>query len=640
MKKLSKRVLSLILSIVILASLCTVMLTANAADSVTIYYRNTKNYSSVNAYYWSSATNSGPLQWPGTGMTSLGDNLYSIDVPAGNDMIIFNNGADQTKDLSIPADKNLYDGAAGTWEAYNPGPKMPRIEVSKKDGSSFKSETLDITITVADADSATYSVNGGAKKTFTGTTTVTIGAGVPVNSTITLAVSATNANGTTDKTFTYTKKEAGVVMGDGSTAPALGGYFATNPDSQVGKQANITIDGSISDWDKSMLIAQGVANDDPRVYRPNSMYEIAMDDYALYAAWDNTNLYLMWEMANVQDAVAPSDTYPISQGNLWINNMPIFFYLSIDPEIEGDGTVSTGGTVWNSGITLDANIDTVIACSTNGSNGPFVYKANDEGKIVYNDTRVSAIQMDWGNETISPNLWGIDEGYGEWNNRVPGDVLEDSSNWIDFYKDPEHSKGIDMFYEMAIPFDVLGISASELTSNGIGIMKVSTFGTSGMNSLPADPSMWDNAHLDYSGQEPNSREKEDEDHITVPLARIGNIGSFTPGPVTPPTPDQPDNPDNPDIDDPVTGETYILGDVDFDEEVSVMDATFVQRACAQIIALEGKSAKAADVDGDGEISVMDATAIQRYKAQLGNNYGIGDSVTIMVSARRKQLNII
>lgn len=77
-----------------------------------------------------------------------------------------------------------------------------------------------------------------------------------------------------------------------------------------------SIDGDKSDWDSSMLIAQGTANDDPRVYRPGSMYEIAMDDYALYAAWDNDNLYLMWEMANVQDIVAPNDDFPLSQGNL------------------------------------------------------------------------------------------------------------------------------------------------------------------------------------------------------------------------------------------------------------------------------------------------------------------------------------
>ena len=618
MKKLSKRVISLVLSVLILASLCTVMLTVSAADGVTVYYRNSKNFGSVKAYYWSSASNSGAVQWPGVDMVAEGDNIYSIVVPAGNDMIIFNNGAgDQTKDLSIPGANSLYDGASNQWEEYNPGPKVPSISASKKDGSSFKSETLDVVITVNDADSAYYTVDGGAKKNFTGTATVTVGAGVAVDSTTTISVTATNANGSTTKTFTYTKKAAsqGGSGNDGSTAPSLGGYFSTNPNGQVGKKSNITIDGSIADWDSSMLIAQGVANDDPRVYRPNSMYEIAMDDYALYAAWDNDNLYLMWEMANVQDAVAPNDTYPISQGNLWINNMPIFLYFSIDPSIEGDGSTTTDATVWNSGITLDAHIDTVLACSTNGSNGPFIYKANDDGKLVYNDTRQSAVKMMWGNEVISTELWGIDEGYGHYNNRVPGDVLDESSAWIDFYKDPEHSKSIDMFYEMSIPLDLLGTSVAELEANGIGLMKVSTFGTSGMNSLPADPSMYDNADLDYSGQEPNSREKEDADHITVPLARIGKMGAVNPNPNPNPNPD-PDPEPEPDV-------TYVLGDADGDGVVSVMDSTTIQRHCASLQTITGIDKVAADVDLDEVVSVMDSTAIQRHMANFYDGLDIG-----------------
>lgn len=631
MKKLSKRALSLVLAIVMLVSICAVALTANAADSVTIYYRNSKNYGTVNAYYWSSATNSGPVQWPGVAMTAEGDNIYSINVPAGNNMIIFNNGSgDQTADLTIPADKNLYDGKSGAWEVHQVGPKMPRIEASKKDGSSFKSETLDITLTVTDADSASYSVNGGAAKSFTGTTTVTIGAGVAAGSTITIAVTATNANGTTEKSFTYTKKEAGVVSdGDGSTAPALDGYYATNPYGQVGKQANITIDGSISDWDSSMLIAQGVANDDPRVYRDSSMHEIAVDDYALYAAWDNSNLYLMWEMANVQDSVAPGDDFPLTQGNLWINNMPIFLYFSIDPTIEGDGSTTTDATIWNSGITLDANIDTVLACSTNGSNGPFIYKANDDGKIVYNDTRQSSVQMDWGNGSISTNLYGVDKGHGHWNNRVPGDTLDDSSKWVDFYAAGSgHKKSLDMFYEMSIPLDLLGTSASELTANGIGLMKISTFGTSAMNTLPADPSTWDNAAEEYSKDPSSSHEKEDEDHITVPLARIGKLleGGNTPQPTTPSEkPSEDSSEDNSEIpsQNPSVGGTYKCGDVNGDNDVAIGDATLIQRHVALVDTLTGVAAIAADANQDGDIAIVDATLVQRFVAKIVDDNNIG-----------------
>ena len=61
---------------------------------------------------------------------------------------------------------------------------------------------------------------------------------------------------------------------------------------------------------------------------------------------------------------------------------------------------------------------------------------------------------------------------------------------------------------------------------------------------------------------------------------------------------------------------HILGDVDGDGEVSIMDATEIQMVIAQLLpSLEDITV--ADVDGDGEVSIMDATAIQMQLAKLG-----------------------
>lgn len=638
--KRTKKILSLLLALVLLVGTVATLTVSAAGD--TIYVRVSSNYGTPYCYTWNTDSDK-DAPWPGTQMTAVGDGVYSYTPSKTFANVIFNNGnGTQTSDLVYPGANMLYDLSTGNWEVYDPGKAEPSITISKKDGSSFKTESLTVTVTVNNADSAYYTVDGGAQQSFTDSAEVTLGASTAVGSTTTLFVSATNANGTVTSSATYTKKDASSSGGgndsDGSTAAALGGYYATNPNGQVGKQASITIDGSISDWDSSMLIAQGVANDDPRVYRPSSMHEIAIDDYALYAAWDNSNLYLMWEVANVQDAIAPLDNFPLTQGNLWIYNLPVFMYFSIDPSIEGDGTVTSGATVWDSGITLDANIDTVVAFSTNASNGPFVYKANDDGKIVYNETRHSNIKIMWGNNTISQNLWGIDEGYGHYNNRIPGDTLDDSSKWIDYYADPEHKKSLDMFYEMSIPLDLLGIDADYLEDNGIGLMKVSTFGTSGVNSLPADPSMWDNAADEYSKDPTTSHEKEDADHITVPLARIGKLLSGG-GTVTPPTPSNPTNPTdpvvdpttppvveptNPPVDNPTqpsnpdsgNDDNLILGDANLSGNVNVKDATLIQKHVAGLENLTGDAAKCADADLDAKLTVKDATEIQKYAAGL------------------------
>ncbi len=61
---------------------------------------------------------------------------------------------------------------------------------------------------------------------------------------------------------------------------------------------------------------------------------------------------------------------------------------------------------------------------------------------------------------------------------------------------------------------------------------------------------------------------------------------------------------------------YVLGDVDGDGEVSVMDATAIQlHAASKKIIEDEVRLLAADADGDGEVSVMDATEIQLFAAQ-------------------------
>ena len=60
----------------------------------------------------------------------------------------------------------------------------------------------------------------------------------------------------------------------------------------------------------------------------------------------------------------------------------------------------------------------------------------------------------------------------------------------------------------------------------------------------------------------------------------------------------------------------LLGDVDGDGKVSIMDATMIQRAIAKKTAFTDEQLEAADTDKDGKISIIDATMIQRFIAQL------------------------
>ncbi len=62
--------------------------------------------------------------------------------------------------------------------------------------------------------------------------------------------------------------------------------------------------------------------------------------------------------------------------------------------------------------------------------------------------------------------------------------------------------------------------------------------------------------------------------------------------------------------------TAILGDVDGDGKVTVVDATLIQKYLVQMANLTEKQLKCADTDKDGKVSVMDATKIQKYLVNL------------------------
>ncbi|MDO4748841.1 MAG: dockerin type I domain-containing protein, partial [Eubacteriales bacterium] len=69
-------------------------------------------------------------------------------------------------------------------------------------------------------------------------------------------------------------------------------------------------------------------------------------------------------------------------------------------------------------------------------------------------------------------------------------------------------------------------------------------------------------------------------------------------------------------DDSLIGYEPVLGDVNCDGEVSVLDATIVQRVVAKTTTLTDAESALADVNGDGEVSVLDATTIQRLVAKI------------------------
>ena len=76
----------------------------------------------------------------------------------------------------------------------------------------------------------------------------------------------------------------------------------------------------------------------------------------------------------------------------------------------------------------------------------------------------------------------------------------------------------------------------------------------------------------------------------------------------------------------------ILGDADNDGEVTIIDATCIQRTLAGL-PVTAYVEKASDADLDGEVTILDATAIQRWLVGLDKLYPIGEQLSEPTEAK-------
>ena len=567
--KRTRKITSIILAALMVLSALVVSaggVSAATSSGSEVYFDNSKyGWKDVYVYAYGTKENA---EWPGELMTKEDSGLYKASFASSfkSEKIIFNNGLEkgngkeqypEAAGLSLKAGECKMLTAEKQWIDYGKPDDHAYGYTLTANNTSFSTESLDVKLALKNADKGYYSVDGSAKKEFANGDSVKVGEGKIGNSKVTLTLYATGADGVeTEQTYTFKKtftasKTTFSAKSDGHTTEPESGYYGTNPEMQLGKHKTISVDGDLSDWDSSMIIAQGVANDDPRVYMPSSMHEQPWDAYALYSAWDDDNLYFLLEMANTTYITSPEDNFAASnEARPWRNSIPMYLALSIDPAKQAtgkavgtnkDGSVYTNPFVWgctngtakDGGTGFTTHVDTLVAFDSNNSNGgASIFKADTQdtdGTYMFNyDTRIpigvtsfqaqdnkNGFKIKYANGTKSTSLFGINAPKGS---RVSGDNLDMNSNWVDFF-DEGYKNSYGYVYEIAVPLNTLGIDRTYIETQGIGAMQILTYGTSGMDTLPHDPSMLDQANLEYSYDPSTSHEKEDVDNITVPHSR-------------------------------------------------------------------------------------------------------------------------
>ena len=414
------------------------------------------------------------------------------------------------------------------------------IQVSKEDGTSFITETMEVQINVGEGVNGSYSVDNGPVKTFTGKATAVLGQGKIADADVTLTVVA----GTETKTFTYKKvfdKEVAAkeqasgmaamgnavmkiqslfeIVADAAEVNAVvetDAYYATNPDKKVGKEATIK---GMSDFTQDMLVARSGAWDVPNAFHGAHENSVA-DCYGLYAAWDNDNLYIGLEMVNTTDTWAQGGDGPLSDGGK-MSDVPVVLAINTGKKNAMTGKCPTDkeGHIWQCNLEFETRIDHLLFASAKGTGNPGLFTADADGNADYTEHLVgfkdAGITYKSEDGSISPQIMHIDGP------EDPSDAY-DISKYVDAMEQG-HDRKYDTFFTYTIPLSALGIDKAYIESTGIGIMGLGTRQTSALDCIPHDPSMLDNAMEDYTiAQDNTSYEKEDLDIITVPLAAVGN----------------------------------------------------------------------------------------------------------------------
>ena len=314
--------------------------------------------------------------------------------------------------------------------------------------------------------------------------------------------------------------------------------YATNPQGKIGVKKTITIDGSYSDWSSDMLIAQGAAWDVANHYK-GGHENCVLDTYALYAAWDDNNLYVAWQMVNTTDTWAREGDGPLSDGGR-VLDVPLILALSVDPSSTSMSNKNTNGDpIWGRkmGLSFNQHVDHLLYMSGKVGNGtPGMFTAVDaQGNTNYTNGlktfKENGIEYKMAEGNVCDSIIGLNYS------KDTSDVYSNDADWVDYktFKGSSgtHNTKYDSFYEIKIPLSTLGINSSYIENNGIGAMVVATRGESGLDCIPFDDTMLDNATGSYGSDASTSHEKDDEDVITSSFARIGNLGGSTP--VTQPT---------------------------------------------------------------------------------------------------------
>lgn len=404
-----------------------------------------------------------------------------------------------------------------------PTPEKPVVTATP--GTSSFNGSVTVTLSVTPAGSKIYYTDNGSTPTTSSAEYVT---SLTFTKTTTLKTLAVNGDQTNVQEFTYT-------LTDDPTPPVpptpgnnlVTDYYKVNHKG-FGTERTVNVSGhpassALTNWGPNDMIAQGVARDVCQAFKGLHERPI-VDSYAIYASYDNDNLYLgvqfvytVWDLGGEGKQPGESKPYNMDGHMLWA--------FDLDPNKSFDGYIAGTGPIWNEkqkGAKFDNGVDAVLMCSTKpGTGTPGLFFPTPDGHASYDAAYCKSLPTNFYGYTDGllssiDKIWGLPFG-------SEPEALTGNVGFVDLKG--EIAESAHTFYEFKIPLSLLGITKDYIKNTGIGVMYCDKYGTSPVGGTPYDPSYFDNVKDEYSYGDNTSKEKEDEDIITYSPARVGRGGA-------------------------------------------------------------------------------------------------------------------
>lgn len=472
-------------------------------------------------------------------------------------------------------------GSTGIAVVYN-AVTTPSVTVSKDSGTyrAYQADGISVDLSLRNATSGTYSINGGAAQTFTGDTTISVGEGVDYGVEITLTVTATDGTTTSDpETYIYKKFNpdlAQKVYFDNSSYnwSQVYCYMYTDGGSTGGGGSS---GGGSTGGGSTGGGSTGGGSSDGTIKFTDSMN------------WGTVYAYFFSGSSTVGNEWPGStmtwyETNPFGQGNYQIS-------------------IPSGAThvVFNNG-----NGAQTVDLSLSGVEGYYLDGSQTEGK--YNGTAWDASAM------VSSSAM------------MPTDPVESSAASSDLVASGAENAawpGVLMTLDSAT-----GYYVTEVPEGMENALVMFAEGASSTNRYPADQqpglALNGNTMLFSAG---NSWEEYTTITPTEPTDPPTTPTEPPTTPTEPPTTptEPPTTPTDPDQ------VVILIGDVSDDGEIDLRDALMVQKFKLSLDTLTDIEQEAADVDLDGEVTLQDAIAIHKYVLRLAVSSSIGQTKTITIA---------